>query len=422
MKTPLSKSLICTILLLSVCTATGIILYTMASTHPTPQLTVVESNSDAAEPQETSKGSGLRNPRVSDSNPAHPKILLASLPAPDPVEIIHDILILKHGQVTMRDATVLLGDLKRLAHMALPVLEKLLESHEEATAILGIFLYLELDGPSTRALELATNHPSPLVRAEAQRWLYLQQMFDPWSGLLSAIGQTVKEEDEIKVLLGYLDHDPPYLELPAVMSMFGLGRSIQHYLLWLTAANQKIASLLFAEVLNESRTEIRREHLVDILHTRPPTGYNDFLKAVISNREASNNLRWKAVKKYAETIANKDDIAFLEELQSTEQSPDMQKAIPKAITKARELLSQSAEQFRQLQKQIVHMLSRSEGELDFQMLSKYIKLSMATPSITPDTETLRLVQLSLRQRDLKTHRQRELEADIAYLLWSNRPK
>lgn len=220
------------------------------------------------------------------------------------------LLVSRPGYVSVLQASDMVAKLKTDAVNALPEMETLSKSTNVVERLLGLYMLLEINGPSEGVLNRASADVSAYVQSEAAAWLYLNGRFNEWDAFLRE-NCSSKSRDDLEAIFALLDTTPIRLDLPAAVSLLGLGRGLPDYVIEVFRRNAE--SIAFArQQLDDARIPMmQKENVLALLHQANPPDYTGILQSIIASSDDDHPLRWQAVWNYSQTASDVESRDFL---------------------------------------------------------------------------------------------------------------
>ncbi len=223
---------------------------------------------------------------------------------------INQLLTLRPGHVGAFEAVELIGRLKSEASNAIPDIERMTISTNIVERLLGFYVLLEVRGASDKTLERAAADSSPRVRADVAEWLYLNGQFEEWDSFLSTNAASLSVADA-ESLYELLDNEPVRLELPAAMSILGMGRGLPNFVIEIFRRSGDAVAVARQQFHTSRTTQARNENLLSLLHQANPAGYVGLLEDIISTSEDDSPWLWQAVWQYGQIASGEKSVSFL---------------------------------------------------------------------------------------------------------------
>ncbi len=245
------------------------------------------------------------------------------------VRLINELLALPEEDDTIVRATKLLAEIRALGVEALPAIRRLLAIKDPVPRVVGIRLWLEIEGGTDAVLQRAADDQSPFVQAEVAAWLLAQNDLGTWAKFLSKMSDALTPH-QVGRLFTLLDQDRVTVAMPPGVTVLGWGTPVTTYLAELAAFNAKIFGEVERLTTDRGQTTLRRQQLLGVLGRVNPPGLGDFLQPLITDLTEDINVRWSAVRAYGATMDQVEHLMFLHNWAAAHPRDPLLKAVQQA--------------------------------------------------------------------------------------------
>jgi len=335
--------------------------------------------------------------------------------------LIEQLLTLQAGQVSASEVAAILGQLKQQPTGLRAELNALVASTNEVDRVLASFLTLEVFGPSPEFLLRAAGDPSPHVMAEAAGWLYQNGRYPEWNEFLERTF-AVMTADQFEAVMPRLDSRPIRLEVPAAMSLLGIGRGLEDYTIEMLRRNSIAVTVAKGQLLAATTPEIRKENLLKLLDAANPPEYTEVLRQIIATSQDDRPLRWQAVWNLGQTAVDAQALSFVSEWIQQHSADVLHDKLQEAATiiAARMNSTISASEALEQRLNAVTASTTTPDHERFALFAHYVRDCIRTQR-NGDPTLLSPFRTELASRPATDAPLRRLIADIDYVLWkSNR--
>ncbi|HNX52237.1 MAG TPA: hypothetical protein PKI68_00675, partial [Pontiellaceae bacterium] len=226
-----------------------------------------------------------------------------------PATLTAELLFSEPGHISGKRAWDCLAELKALGESTREAINELSSSTNVNARLLGVFLTLEVFGPTNSVLEIAVHDPEPVIPAEVGQWLYLNNRFDQWDSFLNNYA-TNQQPSQMESLLGLCDRVPVSVEVPAGMSILTIGRGLPLLLQEMSRRSDLVAQEISCRILDPSVADNNRLSLFNVMQEARPAGFAAILTNLVSQSTQYSPLRFKAVWSLGETCDDKETLAL----------------------------------------------------------------------------------------------------------------
>jgi hypothetical protein len=229
-----------------------------------------------------------------------------------PAEVcIRKFLDTPPGRITTEQAHELVRELVNSEGLA-AIIQDLLSSGKEVDRILGAYCLLEAHGLTPDVRELAVADPSPRVRAEVVRWLFLRGDFAGMDMLLDRTAPSLAATEATNMVS--LLANEPYANVPVAMHRLRLGTGLPRYAALLMERSENVAAAAVSLLVQPQLAANAKKRLLDALRVADPPGRTEALTQLIQT-EKSLAVRTLAAADLAARVSetNVQQVSFLRE-------------------------------------------------------------------------------------------------------------
>jgi len=350
---------------------------------------------------------------------SHAVVETNDIPSDDrPVSLTRELLFSQPGYITGKRAWDCLAELKALGMQAKGIIDTLASSTNVNERLLGVFLALEVFGPTNSVLEIAAHDPEPVIPAEVGQWLYLNNRFDQWDSFLNNYA-TNQQPSQMESLLGLCDRVPVVADVPTGMSILTIGRGLPLLLQEMARRSDSMALEMSHRILDPSVADNNRLSLLNVMQDARPAGFAAILTNLISQSTQYSPLRFKAVWNLGEICGDEQTLMFLK-LQASNTEDGLSVKITEAAAKAEKRMRAGNAQFRLLERDAEKILMTgdlSQKDTATALLRLYVETAIRESGVSPNPKLLLAAKEEFEGKKPLTFQQRQRLADIDYLLW-----
>jgi len=337
---------------------------------------------------------------------------------------IRQLLTLRPGQVSGTEAVALVVSLKADTSNAILEIEKLTASTNATERLLGFFLLLEIQGSSESILTRVADDGSPFVKAEIADWLYFKNRFPEWDSFLNKVIASLSTST-IEALFELLDSKPVRMELPAAMTILGLGRGLPYLTVEILRRSPDAVANARRQLQAPGVPLVRKENLLSLLHAANPMEYMRILEEIISASEDDSPLRWRAVWQYGQKGSGDTSVGFLSLLVDQHPQDRLAEELRDALTAVNNRTTNAMTPVSKLELRLqadTRLHRYEQDSASAKLVSYYVEMAKREHSFSPDLELLRSIQRTYATNATSDYLFRRMRADIDYLVWKTESK
>lgn len=334
-----------------------------------------------------------------------------------PAFVIEQLRTLRPGHVSAFEAESFVRFLKQQPTATQAELDALLLSTSEVDRVLAAFLILEVIGPSPEFLDRTASDPSPYVPAEAAAWLYSAGRFEEWNDYLNG-SLAVMTADQLTAVMAKLDSRPVRLEVPAAMSLLGIGRRLEDYVTEIMRRSSVGVSVAQGQLASSTVPEIQKENLLKLLHDANPSEYNRILREIIAASQDDRPLRWQAVWNFGQTAADVDSLTFVSSWTQQHATDLLHDKLQEASVSIAARVAETASASEALEQRLMAATATATTpeHQRFALFSHYVRDCIRNGR-EGNASLLSPFRAELTNRPVTDAPLRRLIADIDYVLW-----
>lgn len=334
-------------------------------------------------------------------------------------ELTSELLYSKAGHITGKRAWDCLMELKALGGQAKPTIDGLVISTNANERLLGVFLTLEVLGPSNSVLDVAARDPAPVVPAEVSHWLYFNSRFDQRDGFLNQVAMQLSPPQKDSIF-SVCDRVPVSVEVPAGLSILCIGRGLPLLLAEVVRRSPSLAADMKRHVLDPATPVTRRLSLLDVMRQSRPEGYADALTNLISQNAMRSPVRFQAARELGEIGADANTLAFLEAASANLSDP-LAPTLKVAASKVQKRTLEGDAPLQRLGEALEQAIrAREAGNAQTNLTAlfeQYVEAAMKNDWASPDPTLLLAAKQEVQSKAFSDYSQRKRLADTEYLLW-----
>lgn len=242
--------------------------------------------------------------------------------APVPFAPTNLLLHARAGSFTPQDVTDAISAFKARTPDALAEIARLASSSDAVERLLGLYLRLEIEGPSLAILASGSSDPSPLISSQAAEWLFFHSRFDLWKNYIQDVRSAWTPAKKSHVIASLAANPSGAPELPAGLVILQLGRALPDLVGALLRAAPEIQGELEASLLDRSTAPRARSVLLDIFQETRPANYTSTLQKLILSHDEDSSARFKAFINYVSVADPLAGRAWIESVATTKTTSD----------------------------------------------------------------------------------------------------
>ncbi len=316
------------------------------------------------------------------------------------------LLRAKAGSFAAKAATDAVAEFTARTPEALAELNRLAASSDISERLLGLYLRLEIEGPTAAILASAASDSSPLVSSQAAEWLFFHSRFDLLKSYLQEVRSAWSPTKTEQIVSSFATSPSSSPELPAGLVILQLGRALSDMVGALLNTAPEIHDALETVLLDQSAPPQARVALLDVFQEARPAGYLTTLQKLILSRSEDSPARFKAFVNYATVVDASAGLTWIEHIPAATTSADplgfrfgttkrllTEKAatpisqiradarvqIAKAVTSATSLRGLSAADLSALNRYVEHLRDFPPEQVDAPVLGRIATLLEAEP-------------------------------------------
>lgn len=347
--------------------------------------------------------------------------------APLPFHPSELLLRARAGSFTPAEVAEAVAAFAQQTPEALAELDRLATSAEPVERILGLYLRLEIDGPSAALLSAAASDPSPWVAAQAAEWLYFHADFDRWRNYLTAVAQAWTPAKTAEVLDRFAANPGSSPEVPAGLTILQLGRALPDFVGALLNSAPPLQTDFADALLDPAIPPEARTALLDIFREARPPAYTALTEKLITAYGEDSPARFRAFTHYVTPTGDPATVA--DWLASAEANAPTGDPLAFRFDQARRLLTENAARLvplAQTREQVHAALQaapslRAISAADQAALARYLEHLITTPPAPEDAAPLERLASLLRAEPHLDYSARRLSARVRHLAAQARP-
>ena len=186
--------------------------------------------------------------------------------------------------------------------------ERLLASTSEQEAVFGVYLWLGKYGYiESSALNIVDNATTPHVPAEIARWLLANNQIEDLDAFLILMASRIIPV-EIYTLTGFYSKTPNRLDVPAFLSVLGVGSGYDVYYRELALRSPNLTKATLDAVQDSHIDANTRLKFVDLLSYLNPNDIEAVYVSVVNDESASKLVRESALHHLCARIESENDL------------------------------------------------------------------------------------------------------------------
>lgn len=268
------------------------------------------------------------------------------------------------------------------------------------------------------SMEASRRDGSPHIMALLAERLFLSEKFELWDRFVSEVASTITD-DALFDLFAAVSQNPPKPELPAGLSLLGLGRRLEPFVEELLNRSEAAVKVARRIILDHGISETERVALFQRLNRAEASGQDKFIEEVIANEQVGQSVRWEALVRVANHASSAQWIGFLTRQQTRTSNEILSEKMDEAAGRVARRIEAGMSELTAQEAALYRQLTASPGSYSPTIrteLRRLLELFLENRSHRPSPDILLLMQKTLIP-PIRTYEADRVRSELRFLEW-----
>lgn len=268
------------------------------------------------------------------------------------------------------------------------------------------------------SMEASRRDGSPHIMALLAERLFLSEKFELWDRFVSEVASTITD-DALFDLFTAVSQNPPKPELPAGLSLLGLGRRLEPFVEELLNRSEAAVKVARRIILDHGISETERVALFQRLNRAEASGQDKFIEEVIANEQVGQSVRWEALVRVANHASSAQWIGFLTRQQTRTSNEILSEKMDEAAGRVARRIEAGMSELTAQEAALYRQLTASPGSYSPTIrteLRRLLELFLENRSHRPSPDILLLMQKTLIP-PIRTYEADRVRSELRFLQW-----